>query len=189
MWGAETLFILCHSVLLFNCFITRTSCFNANNVKKVTIPWRHMSNNMKIQIKKLSLNTLFIVHDIRNYLPNPKGKWLNYDTSTQWHTKCWYKRIKISVTSCGVVYRINNAVRKAMRKILLYAIFCVRRKEKSENICICSLGYKTKRAQIRNYGYWLPSRIGRIGWKEWKELAENNTFLTTASYTVLTFRY
>lgn len=68
--------------------------------------------------------------------------------------------------------------------------FCVRRKEKSENIGTCSLRHKTIKERANQKLLIVVTVKGGegIGWKEWKELVENNTFLTIASYIVLTFR-
>lgn len=79
MEGAETL-ILCHSIP-FSWFIICFSCFNTNNIKKMTILWRYMSNNLKIQVTKLSTETLSTASSIRSFLSVwIKGMCLN----TQW---------------------------------------------------------------------------------------------------------
>lgn len=71
----------------------------------------------------------------------------------QWNTMQLYERIKnIFMTSCGVIHRIIDYVKKAeCKKDLSFTIFLyVRKKGKSGYICVC-LYTKEKRGQIRNY--------------------------------------
>lgn len=87
----------------------------------------------------------------------------------QWNTMQLYERIKnIFMTSCGVIHRINDYVKKAeCKKDLSFTIFFVCKKKGKVRIHMCLLVHKRKERtnqKLLVIGH-LPGGVG-IWWKE-----------------------